>query len=269
MTMITSYDQAVALFATARKPEAGKPLGPKDWRMYKHGDEFAIYYTRTMVARLLPGNLLRMVLPDDARYPQGISYKVWAVLPVVLHRRSQTSAKLHVILSGNEGYTKDAKLVRACGYSTWHQFSTAGYKLYDGLTIDLTTRMAVGYREPTYITDADSNKDWLRKSKRLKLHLRTAAKLGGFDAHWQALDKATLRRWEYEDLRDVTDASKSLLLSALEGDRLSDLMQALTGSLARTHHQWPTVAEQIKHIDRIFANHSLALRKSLGVITRA
>lgn len=262
MTMITSYAQAVALFATARKPEAGKPLAHRGWRMYKHGDEFAIYYTTTMVARLLPGSRLRMVLPNDTRIPPGIGYKIWGVLPVVLHRLRPMSFKLHVIQRGGEGHTKDARILQACGYTSWGQLSTDGYKLYDGLTIDLVTREA-DCREPRFVTDAGRNKDWLRKSKTLKLHLHAVARVGGFDALWGA-DHPHGQR-----LRPPPGDIVPLLLAALEGERMDELVRAVGKSLLYAHWGKPDVSYMIKHIDRIFATNSFALRLALGVTTRA
>lgn len=262
MTIITTYKQAENLFAKVRKPEAGKPIGPRGWRMFKDGDEFAIYCSGTMVARVLPNNTLRMVLPDGVNLPSSVSYKIWAVIPVMLHHRSARNYRLHPILVGGKVNTPSG-----CGYTLWDDFRTKGYRLYDGLTIDLTTRTAVDYKEPQTITDPERNKEWLRKSKALKLHLKTIAKLGVFDAIWD--ESKGMERWEMDSIATASAEQVPMFLDALNGHGLAEFVQAVGYSIWRDHFAKPSIAEQIKYIDYIFTRNSFALRSALGVITQA
>ena len=62
---------------------------------------------------------------------------------------------------------------------------------------------------------------------------------------------------------------KALLLDALEGRRLPELIQAVGDALARAHYKKPSTAQQINDINSIFDAYSYELRLALGVITRA
>jgi hypothetical protein len=262
MTQITSYKQAENLMAKARNISKGKPLGPRGWRIFKDGDEFAFYCGGTMVARMLPNNTLRMVLPDGVSFPSTIVYKIWAVIPVVLHRRSTRNYRLHPMLTGREGggYSD-------CGYTNWDKLRTEGYRLHDGLTIDLTTRTAVDYKEPLTITNPDRNKEWLRKSKALKLHLKTIAKLGGFDAIWDEMNGTS--RWSLDSIATARTEQVPMFLDALNGHELAEFVRAVGVSICADHYLRPNVADQIKYINSIFTRNSFTLRSALGVITQA
>jgi hypothetical protein len=203
-----------------------------------------------------------MVLPDGVSFPSTIVYKIWAVIPVVLHRRSTRNYRLHPILTGHEGggYSD-------CGYTNWDKLRTEGYRLHDGLTIDLTTRTAVDYKEPLIITNPDRNKEWLRKSKALKLHLKTIAKLGAFDAMWD--EPVGLHRWEMDSIAMARTEHVPMFLDALNGHELTEFVRAVGHSIWRDHLRKPSTAEQIKYIDYIFTRNSFALRSALGVITQA
>lgn len=263
--MIKSYQQAQALFSKARKPEAGKPLEARNWRLYKEGDSYTVRVAGYPVALVQPDNTLKLVLPDDTSYSQAVTFKFHEALPFVLARRSDKNYRIHPVLDGWEGRHSLA----ACGYTGWSQFKTDGYRLYEGLTFDLSTRKPVDYKEPKMVTDAARNLDWLRKSKALKLRLKTMAKLGAFDTIWDEF--TSVSRWEASSIVPILHhehAELRLFLDALEGEKLTAFTRRVGESIYSDHFNKPDVNTQLRYIDSLFTRNSLTLRKALGVVTR-
>jgi hypothetical protein len=264
MTQIKSYRQAEYIAEKARNIAKGKPLGPQHWRMFKDGDEFTVYYLSTMVARILPNNTLRMVTDGGpvAHLPNGAIYSIHKVLPVSLVNRSKGHYRLHIAQHGEDV----ASIPRdEFGVTDWDAWRKGGVRFYDGLTIDLTTRMAVSYSEPTMEVDAAARKLWLKQLKTLKRHLKIIAKLGGFTARLEIPDDGK-RRWELtrfsHSARDM-----NLAIAALRGDITEEFLERVTHDLALQQYYLPDIAEQLRLIDRFFITHSTALRLALGVIT--
>lgn len=253
MTQLNSYTQAAATFAKARKPSEGKPLLTRGWRLFKDGDEYVVYHRSAQVARFLPDNTLRLLVPAI-----GVSYDmphtIHHALPMRYVRRSAAHYRVHPFVSGSS--TEE------------HESIPDGYRLYDGLTIDLTTRLAPNYREPQIVTDPVARRDWLAKSKALKTYLKTIAKLGGFTARIEAIQAdASQKRWTAPSMIHSVPENVETLLAALNGDGMEHVVQRVAEDMFRASFFTPSVAEQTKRIDTIINHHSLALRTALGVIT--
>jgi hypothetical protein len=264
MTQITSYRQAEYIAEKARNIAKGKPLGPQHWRMFKDGDEFTFYYLSTMVARILPNNTLRLV-SDGGHFvhlPNGALYSIHKVLPVSLVNRSKGHYRLHIAQHGEAvpSIPRDE-----LGVTDWDAWRKGGVRFYDGLTIDLATRTAVSYAEPTMEVDAAARKLWLSQLKTLKRHLKTIAKLGGFTARMESLDPS-VRRWELVRLMHRPE-DIDLAVAALRGDITEEFLGRLTHDLALHHYFLPDIAEQLRLIDKFFTTYSATLRLALGVIT--
>jgi hypothetical protein len=264
MTQIKSYRQAEYIAEKARNIAKGKPLGPQHWRMFKDGDEFTVYYLSTMVARILPNNTLRMVTDGgyNVHLPNGAIYSIHKVLPVSLVNRSKGHYRLHIAQHGEDfpSIPRDE-----FGVTDWDAWRKGGVRYYDGLTIDLATRMAVSYSEPTMEVDAAARKLWLKQLKTLKRHLKIIAKLGGFTSRMERHDPS-VRRWEYKRfLHSATDTD--LVIAALRGDITEEFLERVTQDLALQQYYRPDEAEQLRLIDKFFNTYSTALRLALGVIT--
>lgn len=259
MTSISSYQQAQAVMAKARKPEAGKPLGPVGWRMYKDGDEFAVNYKGTLVARILPNNTLRMVCNKEfaIRMPPGVGHAMHNVLPVALVNRSKGLYRLHVRLAG----APEQLAYSNYGAADWDEWNTGGYRLYDGLTIDLAARKAVGYVEPKQVIDTEARALWLVQLKTLKRYLKTVVKLGGFTARLEAMNGVS--RWEVDHFNqdDIP-----MTITALRGNITEEFLNRFATLMLRHHYRLPSVQEQTSFVDFFFNNHSVELRTALGVI---
>lgn len=238
MTQLVSYEATKDLFTKALKPSAGKPLPTKGWRLFKDGDEYIAYHFTTQVARFLPDNTLRLLVPaTGVSYP--VPHTIHNVLPVQYVRRSNG----HYRVQPND------------------------YRLYDGLTIDLTTGLALGYREPEIVTDPVARRDWLAKSKALKTYLKTIVRLGGFTARIEAMRDSGATRWEFTIMSYRVPEDVAILRAALDGDGMDRVVQRVAGDMFRTFYRTPNTTEQMKLIDTIISNHSHALRTALGVIT--
>lgn len=259
MTNISDYGQAVAVMAKARKPGKGKPLGPSGWRMFKDGDEFAVYYKGTMIARFLPDNTLRMVCNDKwaVTLPSGVTHNINEVLPVALVGRGKGHYRLHVRGNGMDS----RKLYSNYGTADWDEWSTGGCRLYNGLTIDLLTRKPIGYVEPKQVIDTEARVQWLKQLQATKRQLKTVAKLGGFTARTEQM---TNKRWEVPSFYPAEDLP--LLVAALRDGVEEVVTQRIAELMYRDHYRTPTVTEQCAYIDRLFNSHSTALRTALGVI---
>ena len=251
---INSYAQAEAKFAKARNKTNGKPLGVSGWRLFKDGDDYVVNCYHTQVARLMPNNHLRIVITSD-RLPPSVTSYTSSVLPIGIVRRTTAHYRVH---PKRPGSSRDYMTA-----SNWDEFRTEGYRLYDGLTIDLTTRTAVGYKEPELVVDTEARKQWLRDLKRVKAYLKTVAKLGGFDARYDALKASGISRWSVPNLRH---GDVAIALAALDGTGLDPLVIRLAELMFLLEYSKPTLQTQLSHIDNFFTYHSLALRKARGVV---
>ena len=264
MTQLLSYEATKAVFDTARKPAAGKPLGSK-WRLFKDGDEFVLNVEGSQIARILPNNTLRFTTSVPS---SSAVMGIYKVLPVIFHRRSKDHYRVHVRRSGSHH-----SYLSGYGLTTYQELRTEGHRLYDGLTVSLPDRKVVDYKEPVREVDVDARKEWLRKSKALKTYLKTIVKLGGFAAAYDQLDAHTKEhdvfRWEYAHLFSLAEGDEDLaiIISALNGGDTRLLVQRVGESMYRNFYYQPSTAEQLQHIDNIFTSNSLVLRKTLGVIT--
>ena len=262
---INNYRDAAALFSTARKPEKGKPLDTKGWRLFKDGDEFVLnccgreWRDSTQVARILPDDTLRLCL-DVGYIPQSVPCSARNVLPIDIVRRSTGHYRLHVRQPGGlVGY------YAGYGLSSWQEWRTKGARLFDGLTVDLKTRTVVGAKEiVTKVADTEARKDWLRKSKRLKTYLKTVAKLGGFTARIEAIKASNFVRWQVPYFGSEADIHQ--FIAALDGHDTEPLVQRLAEAMYRHYYTPPGTKQQQDYIDTVFTANSLALRKALGVI---
>jgi hypothetical protein len=251
MTQLVSYEAAKDLFAKARKPSAGKPLPAKGWRLFKDGDEYIAYHFATQVARFLPDNTLRLLVPATG-VSQLVPHTIHNVLPVRYVRRSNAHYRVRPVVSG-----------------TSTEFISYDYRLYDGLTIDLTAGLAPNYREPQIVTDPVARQDWLAKSKALKTYLKTIVKLGGFTARIEVLRDSGATRWDFPIMSYRVSEDVAIIRAALNGDDMERVVQRVAEDMFRTFYKTPDTTEQMKLIDTIISKHSHALRTALGVITEA
>lgn len=255
MTTFTSYQQTTEFFAKARNKEAGRPIGPSGWRLYKDNDVFRITIHASDVAYIMPNDTLVMRMDDP---PAGVSMVVQHVLPIMIQRRGKGHYRLHIRKQG--GKPQDLK---AYGVNDWAELRTKGLRLSVGLTIDLKTRQPVGYVEPVQVVDSDKRKVWLAQSRKVKRTLKTIAKLGGFQPR---IDKLTENRWTYQSLFTASEADLQIIIDAMLNDNIEPLIQRMAETFKKHCYYELNTTEMERIIDQIFTSNSLALRKALGVI---
>lgn len=256
MTQITTYKQADEFFSKARNKDAGRPLGVVGWRLFRNGDVYHLNYNDKMFATVHPNNHLVLTGVDVSN---GMVNGASKVLPIMMVYRSTDNYRVHIRKEGKPKNTYDAY-----GLTTFHDWRTGGLRYIKDLTINLTTRTVVDYVEPVRTVDTDARKDWLRNSARVKKHLKTIAKLGGFDPLVSALPNL---RWQYRTI-GANPADLNIMLTALAGGDTQPLVQRVAEHMRRAAYSLPlSVESQLGIIDDIFDKNSVALRRALGVIT--
>lgn len=242
MPIVNSYAEAHALFAKARKPEAGKPLGAHMWRMFKDGDEYVVNCYTTQVARILPNNTLRVCL---SRNPSiSVMQTVRRVLPITFLRVGRGKYRVHT----GEG----------------------NFALSDQLVIDLKSGLAVGYREPETVVDADARREWLRKSAALKRHLKVIAKLGVFTTKVDELRDGSRLRWSFpawmsHKTRELDVEYYTAALS-MDPEAVGQLVQRLAEAMYYGFWEPAPVSDQLIWLDGAHKSVSYDARFALGVI---
>lgn len=258
MTQLTSYDAAKDFFSKARKPTDGRPMGVTGFRLFANGDDFVVNYFALPFVLFHPNNTLRFAMSEA---PAGVVQGAVKVLPLTIVRRDRAHYRVHIRAKGS---ARD--YLSSYGLTHHNELRSRGLRLYDGLTIDLATRQPVDYHEPVLQVDSAKRKEWLRKSAALKKHLKTVAKLGGFDAIVARVHSEGHHRWHLPPMRPARHEGLTAFLDALNGVGLDTFTQLVGEGMYREHYWDPSIEEQLAYIDSIFTSNSLALRKALGVV---
>lgn len=246
---LNSYDTVRDLFGKARDKAKGKPVG-SNWRVFQDGDEYPLYCHGTMFGRFLPDNTFRFCYTGENQYMPPAVYTMHKIMPVSMVRRSKGHYRVHV---------KDRDL----GVYP----PTEGFKLYDGLVLDLTTRLMVRYTEPKLVVDAAARTKWLRQLRTLKRHLHTIAKLGGFTAMFEPIAAANEPRWAVgPNLLRPTSADLHIMSQALDGYDMPVFVEMVAKSMYINIYNRADTLSQRAHIDDIFNTNSLELRRLRGVV---
>lgn len=254
MTFFNSYGAADEFFAKARNKEAGRPIGPSGWRLYKDGDVFRITLHAYDVARIMPNDTLVMVAKT---VQHGVVSVIPNILPILIHRRSKDHYRLHIRQWGGKPFDP-----KAYGLTVGADFRTKGLRLYEGLTIDLKKRVPVDYVEPVQVVDADMRKVWLSKSRNLKRTLKTVARLGAFKPRVDALQES---RWVYQSLTAGAPSDIKIIVDAMMNDNIEPLLQRFAETFKKHSYYELNTEEMGRIIDNVFTTNSLELRKALGV----
>ena len=246
---LNSYDTVRDLFATARDKAKGKPVG-SNWRVFQDGDEYPLYCHGTMFGRFLPNNTFRFCYTGENQYMPPAVYSMHKIMPVMIVRRGKAHYRVHV---------KDRDL----GVYP----PTEGFKLYDGMVLDLSTRLMVRYMEPKMVVDDAARTKWLRQLRATKRHLHTIVRLGGFTAMLDKLVATDVLRWHVGvNLLHPTSADLNIMSQALDGYDMPDFVEMVAKSMYANIYDRGCVLSQRAHIDAIFSTNSLELRRLRGVV---
>lgn len=246
---LNSYDTVRDLFSKARNKDKGKPVG-SNWRVFQDGDEYTLYCYSTMFGRFLPDNTFRFCYTGQNQYMPPAVYTMHNIMPISMVRRSKGHYRVHVKDRVTQFYPQ-----------------TVGFKLYDGLVLDLTTRLMVRYTEPNMVVDAAARTKWLRQLRTLKRHLHTIAKLGGFTAMFEPIAASNEPRWAVgPNLLRPTSADLHIMSQALDGVDLPVFVEMVAKSMYINIYHRDGIPAQRQHIDDIFSTNSLELRRLRGVV---
>lgn len=265
--IIQSYDQAAAFFAGAKSPDKGRPLSRTMWRLFKDGDTYVINNSGDEAIRITPDNVATLHIGQYAPNKNMI-WGLPKVSSIYIHKRSEGNYRVHIRKTyPTELYNKPSDF----NLNGFKEFSAGGYRLFDGLRIDLSRGWVLNAASDKPEVDADARKKWLAGSAKLKRHLQVITRLGGFDALVQQVKNAgngsKLYRW---DLPALTDISKypdrlALFVAALEGDKLEEFTYLVAQSMVACG-ECSDQAIQLAHINNIFTKNSVTLRVALGVL---
>jgi len=253
---LDSYAKAHNLFGKARNGARGKPVG-RNWRLYQDGEEYALYCYGKMFGRFLPNNTFRFCY-DPTAYMPPMVYTSHSYTPIKIVRRSKGHYRVHVKDWGTETYSTATE---------YHEFTTGGYKLYDGMVLDLSTRLMIRYVEPKLVTDPDARTVWLRQLRATKRHLHTMAKLGAFTAMIEQIAAADEPRWAVgPNLLRPKPSELNVICAALDGKDMHVFNELVAKSMYYHLYSRADVQAQRQHIDAIFNTNSLELRRIRGVV---
>jgi hypothetical protein len=253
---LDSYAKAHNLFGKARNGAKGKPIGGR-WRLFQDGEEYALYCQGQIFGRFLPNNTFRFCY-DPAAYMTPMVYTSHTHTPIKIVRRSKGHYRVHVKDWGTETYSTATE---------YNEFTTGGYKLYDGMVLDLSTRLMVRYVEPKLVTDPEARAVWLRQLRATKRHLHTMAKLGAFTAMIEQIAAEGGLRWDnpVNLLRPNTEQLNAIC-AALDGKDMHVFNDLVAKSMYYHLYNRTYVPAQREHIDYIFQHNSLELRRIRGVV---
>ena len=244
---LNSYDTVRYLFSKARNKDKGKPVG-SNWRVFQDGDEYALYCHGTMFGRFLPDNTFRFCYTGQNQYMPPAVYTMHKIMPVMMVRRSKGHYRVHV---------KDR--------TTQFYPPTDGFKLYDGMVLDLTTRLMVRYTEPKLVVDAAARTKWLRQLRATKRHLHTIAKLGGFTVMIEPMKH--MARWEAGvNFLRARSSDLHIISQALDGYDMPVFVEMVAQSMYANIYDRDDIPAQRQHINDIFNNNSFELRRLRGVV---
>lgn len=261
MPIIKDYASAVALFAKARDPAKGKPLGVQHWRLFKDGDEFVVRHEDVLVARILPSNRLIVRGYETHNPPQGVVATVDRVLPLRIVRRGPAHYRAHCVVDPEGG------VFTQYGQAGWNGMLRGGVHLWHDRTFDLTKRVWLSAPELTKTTDKAAQRDWLAKSKRIRNVFYVMIRLGAVEARVQALKDAGQPWYTGQSLLKPSPEDLALLVEAVQTGVVSDLLaERFAQSLRRVTTDRLTVELQLRHLSDVFSRNSLALRAALGVL---
>jgi hypothetical protein len=252
---LDSYAKAHNLFSKARNGAKGKPVG-RNWRLYQDGEEYALYCHGQMFGRFLPNNTFRFCYGGNNLPPAA--YTSHSYTPIKVVRRSKGHYRVHVKDWGTETYSTATE---------YNEFTTGGWKLYDGMVLDLSTRLMVGYAEPKMVVDPDARTVWLRQLRATKRLLHTMAKLGAFTAMFEQFGATGALRWEnLVDLLRPNASQLNVISAALDGKDMHVFNELVAKSMYYHLYSRADVGAQRDHIDAIFNTNSLELRRIRGVV---
>lgn len=262
MTKIASYDEARALFSTARNANNGKPL--TRWsRLYKSGDNYQIRlhdpYEPHLIATIYPDNTMTFDLPSQIlrAYSQTLVGALHRVIPINLERlgKGRYGAAHH----------KEArdKFAQGMGMRDFY------HEVFVGIKFDLITGACLNPVPSSYNNvDPERRKEWLRALRTFKRGMKVRAKIGVLDVICAevAQERQTTRSWRKPDWFNYEWVD--ILYNSIKNEQYSkELLVGFvqTADVSYWRHEAPTPAKALDAVDVVCSDLSVELRRRFGV----
>lgn len=265
-TVVTSYDQAAALFAKARDPQKGKPV--KRWcRLFKHGDTYQLRmdYLDTLIAVFRPDNTLEIVADRKAMrmHSATLTGALHKAIPVMLCR---VGVGRYMVAS-----TKAVDAVNDRTICGNQKVRRVGSELFEGIKFDLNTAMDVCINPKPDVTvslDPEKRKVWLRSLKAFKRGVAVRVKLGVFEplCNQVASRRAANKTWEKPDWH--SEQWTNMLYESIRDQQFST--ELLTGFVQTAYvsywrQEQPTPQKAYSAMESVITDLSVELRRKFGV----
>lgn len=171
-SFIKSYDDAVAVFATARSAAAGKPI-LSSWRMYRNSDgSFDICCAwpkgrrNKSIFRINPDNTFEVVTDMDTYHYNAPSITMSLHRIVPFQTRRMAKGMYHIAPVGWD----------------WSYVSKYGYEIYPGLKMNLLTQECRNPQTSIREVDPEARLIWLRALRKFRKGVKVRIKMGAIEA---------------------------------------------------------------------------------------
>lgn len=258
--MISNYADAAAMFAKARKPERGKPLGHLFRLMREkngYGDIYHLYYG-------VPHKLVAVIHPNDTAeiyMPKRIPWSTFEkVLPKFIPIIAGLAYDRRQAVVGHTSVVLD--------HAGWRQYHT--HKYYPGIRFNMITGECVSTEPPPPTINTDKRKEWLRDLREFKKQFALRAKLGVVDGVIREVGEELAEpRWAMRVDWGAPSALALLFNDIKRGVPSTELLRLIVRDVLGAVHGAPNT-DTAKHVfNRVLANQSINLRKMYGVFDEA
>jgi len=264
--MIKSYDDARAMFKTARKPDEGKPM--KTWaRLFRDNGVFELRQGSVVVARITPDNIVTfpMTVYKGRMISNTLATSLYRVLPFMWMRLGKGRYALEhtkvlddYIDTGNNRHRWSAYL------------REKSPELFSGIQFNLLTGKCLN---PQIKPNSDSvNQDakivWLRALRDFKHGIQVRAKMGVIESLCQQVvaERATDRNsWQQPDW--THDQWTELLYTSIKQRKFpTELLKGFVmTSPIHSSRGLPTAQSTLAAVAEVCDDLSVELRRKFGV----
>jgi hypothetical protein len=252
--LIKNYADAAAVFAKARKPERGKPLGLFRLMHEKngYGDIYHLYWGA-------PQKLVAIIHPNNT----AEIYETKGVVWYTLNRTLPTIIPFKFSwVKRNWSVVAHTNYISADG--SWNAEHT--YKHYPGIRFNMETGECVSTEPPPPTINKDRRKEWLRDLRVFKKQFALRAKLGVIDGMvYKAGDYLPFPRWDLNVDWGGPDALGLLFNDIKNGAPSTELLKLFVRHVFSMPYITPDTATTELVFNRVLTSQSINLRKMYGV----
>jgi hypothetical protein len=264
--MIKSYDDARALFKTARKPDEGKPI--KSWvRLFRDNGVFELRHGGVVVARITSDNIVTfpMTVYKGRMISNTLSSSLYRVIPFMWMRLG----KGRYALEHTKVLDDRADKPYWAGWS--HFMREKSPELFSGLQFNLLTGECINpkIKPNSDQVNQDAKTIWLRALRNFKHGIHVRAKLGVVESLCQqvvAERAANKDSWKQPDW--THERWSELLYTSIKQEQFStELLKGfvMSSNVSYWRHESPTTETTLAAVANVCDDLSVELRRRFGV----